>query len=163
MAVDAISSPEASVGKELQSHRVVEVGRDLCRSSSPTPLIKQSHLQHIVQDPIQAIFGIFRDGDATTSPGNQLCHSHCKEVFPSIQMEFPVFHFVPVASCGLSGHHRKEPDSILLTPSLKVFVYTDKIHYQSSLLQEVNNTQQVRRKTYETLTHTMDPYLPKEW
>jgi len=30
---------------ESQNHRIVEVGRDLCGSSSPTPLPKQGHLQ----------------------------------------------------------------------------------------------------------------------
>jgi len=28
-----------------QNHRMVGVGRDLCGSSSPTPLLKQGHLQ----------------------------------------------------------------------------------------------------------------------
>jgi len=31
---------------ESQNHRIVGVGRDLCGSSSPTPLPKQGHLQH---------------------------------------------------------------------------------------------------------------------
>jgi len=30
---------------ESQNHRIVGVGRDLCGSSSPTPLPKQGHLQ----------------------------------------------------------------------------------------------------------------------
>jgi len=30
---------------ESQNHRMVEVGRDLCGSSSPTLLSKQGHLQ----------------------------------------------------------------------------------------------------------------------
>jgi len=32
---------------ESQNHRIVGVGRDLCGSSSPTPLPKQGHLQQI--------------------------------------------------------------------------------------------------------------------
>ena len=35
---------------ELQNHRVVEVGRDLWRSSVPTPLLKQGHLEPVAQD-----------------------------------------------------------------------------------------------------------------
>jgi len=31
-------------------------GRDLCRSSSPTPLPKQGHLEQVVQDLLQAGF-----------------------------------------------------------------------------------------------------------
>jgi len=33
---------------------MVGVGRDLCGSSSPTPLLKQGHLQQAAQDLVQA-------------------------------------------------------------------------------------------------------------
>jgi len=33
---------------------MVGVGRDLCGSSSPTPLLKQDHLQQAAQDLVQA-------------------------------------------------------------------------------------------------------------
>jgi len=36
-----------------QNHRVVGVGRDLYRSSSPSPLPKQGHLQQAAQDLVQ--------------------------------------------------------------------------------------------------------------
>ncbi|XP_068763577.1 centromere protein P isoform X3 [Struthio camelus] len=39
----------------FKNHRMVEVGRDLWRSSSPTLLLKQSPLEHIAQDRIQVI------------------------------------------------------------------------------------------------------------
>ena len=41
---------------EMQStyHRMVGVERDLCGSSSPTPLLKQGHLQQAAQDLVQA-------------------------------------------------------------------------------------------------------------
>jgi len=35
---------------ESQNHRMFGVGRDLCGSSSPTPLPKQGHLQQAAQD-----------------------------------------------------------------------------------------------------------------
>jgi len=35
-------------------HRMLGVGRDLCRSSSPTPLPKQGHLEQVAQDLDQA-------------------------------------------------------------------------------------------------------------
>jgi len=38
----------------LQSHRMSGVGRDLCGSSSATPLPKQGHLQQAAQDLVQA-------------------------------------------------------------------------------------------------------------
>ena len=39
-----------------QNHGTVTVGRDLWGSSSPTPLLKQAHLQQVAQDCIQADF-----------------------------------------------------------------------------------------------------------
>ena len=41
---------------ELQNHRMLGVARDLCGSSSPTPLPKQRHLEQVAQDLIQAGF-----------------------------------------------------------------------------------------------------------
>jgi len=37
-----------------QNHRMVGLGSDLCRSSSPTPLPKQGHLQQAAQDLFEA-------------------------------------------------------------------------------------------------------------
>ena len=37
-----------------QNHRMVGVGRDLCGSSSPTPLPKQGHPEQAAQDLVQA-------------------------------------------------------------------------------------------------------------
>lgn len=39
-----------------QNHKMVEVGRNLCRSSDPTRLLKQDHLEHIAQDHVQVAF-----------------------------------------------------------------------------------------------------------
>jgi len=39
-----------------QNHRTVEVGRDLRRSSGPTPLLKQGHLEQAAQACVQAAF-----------------------------------------------------------------------------------------------------------
>jgi len=37
-----------------QNHRIAGFGRDLCGSSSPSPLPKQGHLQQAAQDLVQA-------------------------------------------------------------------------------------------------------------
>jgi len=34
-------------------HRMAEVGRDLWRSSGPSPLLKQDHLEQVAQDHVQ--------------------------------------------------------------------------------------------------------------
>jgi len=39
-----------------QNHRLVEVGRDLRRSSCPTLLLKQVHLEPVAQDNVQMAF-----------------------------------------------------------------------------------------------------------
>jgi len=39
---------------ESQNYRTAGVGRELWRPSSPTPLLKQGHLQQAAQDPVQA-------------------------------------------------------------------------------------------------------------
>lgn len=56
-----------------QSHRPVQVGRDLWRSPAATPLLKQGHQEPVAQDHIQTALYISRDGDSTASLGN-LCH-----------------------------------------------------------------------------------------
>jgi len=40
----------------LVNHRMVEVGRDLWRSSALTPLLKQAHLQPVAQDHVRMVF-----------------------------------------------------------------------------------------------------------
>ena len=57
------------------------------------------------------------------------------KVSPAVQREPPVFQFVPIASALITGHHRKEPGSILFTPSIQLFIYIDKVPPKPSLLQ----------------------------
>ena len=45
---------EGTRGIISQSHSMVGVGRDICGSPSPTPLLKQGHLQQAAQDLVQA-------------------------------------------------------------------------------------------------------------
>ncbi|PKU47740.1 hypothetical protein llap_1940 [Limosa lapponica baueri] len=39
-----------------EHHRMVEVGRDIWRSSSPTPLLKQGHPEQVTQDHVPSAF-----------------------------------------------------------------------------------------------------------
>jgi len=41
---------------ESQTHRMLGVGKDLCGSSSPTPLPKQGHLEQAAQWCLSAIY-----------------------------------------------------------------------------------------------------------
>ncbi|KAK4830703.1 hypothetical protein QYF61_012872 [Mycteria americana] len=62
-------------------------------------------------------------------------HPHSKKVFPDVHRQPPVFQFVPIASCPVTGHHQIQPGSVFSTPSLQVFIYIDKMSPQPSLLQ----------------------------
>lgn len=42
------------------NHRIIEVGRDLWRSSGPNPLLKQGHAEPIAQDYVQIPFEYLR-------------------------------------------------------------------------------------------------------
>uniref|UniRef100_A0A8B9Q4U4 Transmembrane protein 19 n=1 Tax=Apteryx owenii TaxID=8824 RepID=A0A8B9Q4U4_APTOW len=102
-----------------QNHRTVEFGRDLWRSSSPTLLLKQGHLEHVAQDPVQVGFEYlqgWRLHNLSGQPVPVLCHPHSKEVFHYVQLELPVFQFVPIASCPVTGPHPLYP--------LTLYIYT---------------------------------------
>jgi len=81
---------------------MVGVGRDLCRSSSPTPLPKQGHLQQAAQDRVQAGFEHLQRRRLPNPPGQPapvLHHPQREEVLPHVQMELPTLQFVPIVPC----------------------------------------------------------------
>lgn len=47
-----------------------------------------------------------------------LGHPHDEKIFCYVQMEFPMFQFVLIASCLVTVHHWKEPDSVLFAAPL---------------------------------------------
>jgi len=52
---------------QITDHRMVGVGRDLCGSSSPTPLPKQGHLQQLHRNLSRRVLNISTEGDSTSS------------------------------------------------------------------------------------------------
>jgi len=87
---------------------MVGVGRDLCGSSSPTLLPKQSHLQQVVEDLVQAGLEYLQRRTLHHLPGQPvpvLRHPQREEILPHIQTELPVLQFVPIAPCPVTGHH----------------------------------------------------------
>ena len=54
---------------------------------------------------------------------------------PHLQLELPLFQFVPIAPCPVAGHHWKESGPVLLTPTLQIFRGISKVPSQPSLLQ----------------------------
>lgn len=49
-----------------------------------------------------------------------LCNLHNEEVISHMQMELPVFHFEPVASCPVVRKQREQSGPTLLIPSLAI-------------------------------------------
>jgi len=87
---------------------MVGVGRDLCGSSSPSPLLKEGHLQQVAQDLVQAGLEYLqrrRIHNPSGQPFPVLHHPQREEVLPHVQLELPVLQFVPIASCPVAGHH----------------------------------------------------------
>jgi len=69
---------------------MVGSGRDLCESSSPTPLPKQGHLEQAAQDLVQADFGFLqrrRIHSPSGKPVPGLCHPQSEEVLPHVHLE----------------------------------------------------------------------------
>ena len=84
------------------------VGRDLCGSSSPTPLMKEGHLQQAAQELVQVGLEYLQRRRLHNLPGQPLPvlrHPQSEEVLPPLQMELPVLQFVPIAPCPVAGHH----------------------------------------------------------
>jgi len=87
---------------------MVGVGRDLWRSPSPNPLLKQGHLEQAAQDLIQAGFEYLQRRRIHSPSGQRvplLHHPQREEVLPDVQTELPMLQFVPVAPCPVTGHH----------------------------------------------------------
>jgi len=84
------------------------VERDLCGSSSPTPLLKQGHLQQAAQDLDQAGIEYLQRRRLQNLPGQPvlvLHHPQREAVLPHVRTELPVLQFVPIAPCPVTGRH----------------------------------------------------------
>jgi len=115
---------------------MLRVGRDLCGSSSPTPLPKQDHLEQAAEDLFQAGFEYLQRRRLHNLPGQPvpvLRHPQ-SEVLPHVQTELPVLQFVPIAPRPVTGHHWKESGPTLLPPTLKILISFYKVPSQPSLL-----------------------------
>lgn len=107
-----------------QDHRIIEVGRDPLRSSSPTLLLKAGSTWKVAQDHTS------QDGDsimfwATCASVGQ--PSQRKKCSIAYKWSFSEFQFVPVASCPVAGHCWGESDSVSSTTSSEILVCIGKI------------------------------------
>lgn len=88
-------------------------------------------------------------------------YSQSEKMFPDVQKEYPVFHFVPAASGPGTGHYWKEPGSIF-TPSLQIFMYAGKIPAELSLLQ-TDQSQLSQPYSTEEVLQSLDMFVTLCW
>ena len=99
---------------------MVEVGWDL-KVVLSNHLLKQGHTEQAAQDRVQTAFEYLqgqRLHSLWAQPAPVLGHPHCENVFTDVQTVPPVFQFVLMASCPVTGHHWKEPAPSFLHPTL---------------------------------------------
>lgn len=78
---------------EPQSRRISEAGRDLCRSSGPSPLLKQGSLDPTALGYLQG----WRLPSLSGQPAPGLSHSHKTKVSDG-QIDPALIYFVPLSS-----------------------------------------------------------------
>ena len=82
------------------------------------------------------VFNISKDGDTTDSVYSLLqclITPTVKKVVSSVWMEFPASHYVPFASCPLTGHHWEESGPVFFIPPFRHIYHTNPL--EPSLLQ----------------------------
>ena len=126
---------------ESQNHRIVGVGRDLCGSSSPTPLPKQGHLQQAAQELIQAGLEYLQRRRLHNLPGQPvplLRHPQREEVLPHVQMELSMLQFLlNFATPPLTGHI-----SLIELQNCEITAYLNCCHQKKAPLQTKPPTHQ---------------------
>lgn len=95
----------------------------------PTFLLRQGH----PSANCRGLMNMFKNGDSITSLSKwfQFLVTLTVKVFRVV----PVFQFLPVACCPVTGHHWKEPVSVLFAPCGWLFICINKIPFQPSLRQ----------------------------
>ena len=81
--------------------------KGLLETIKSNPLLKQVPYSRSHRKVSRWVFSISREGDSTTPLGSlfQCCHPHSEEVLPRVQLELPIFQFVPTAPCFVNGYH----------------------------------------------------------
>jgi len=84
---------------------MVEIGRDLWRSSNPTPLLNQGQPEQAAQDHVLVYLRGWRLQNLSGQPLPVLVNPHSNKVFTDVQKAPPVFQFVPITYGPVTGHH----------------------------------------------------------
>ena len=103
-----------------QNHRITE-GRDLCGSSSPSPLPKQGHLEQAAQDLVQAGFKYLQRRRLHNLSGQVRMHMHspCTPALGKTLVE-PLTHLTPASPpvSGFEDRHCSSPSACWPRPPL---------------------------------------------
>ncbi|KAJ7395215.1 hypothetical protein BTVI_157711 [Pitangus sulphuratus] len=81
-----LSEERKCIGTGRKNHRILKVVGDLCKSSGPTPLLKQGHLAPIAKGQVQMALNISKEGDSSplwTTHANALSLAD-RTVFPDV-------------------------------------------------------------------------------
>ena len=110
-------------------HKINEVRRDLWRSSGPITVLKQDHLEPVVQGHIQTTFDMSPRRKTPQLPRTTCASAHSKKKSVSwcSNRMFCVSICAHFASCPGTEQHWKEPGSNLFASSFQVFLYIDEI------------------------------------
>lgn len=93
-----------------------------------------------------------------TSLGS-LCRLHYpynKEVLPGVHTKPLLFQSVPTVSCLGTKSHQKEPDSLLIAPSLQEFIYTDEILPEPPFLYPLELSQMIPDESFFFFKSNLD-------
>lgn len=138
---------------ESQNLWTVSVGRNLWKSSSPT-----SMTQRVSQEEVD--FECLQKGRIHNPSGKAfpvLCHPQYKEVL-TLRWNF-LFEFLAIATCPVTGHHWKEPGTILLAPTLEIFICINEIPSHPSLPTLNRPSSLITGEMLQTPNHLCGPYL----
>lgn len=97
--------------------------------------LQQSQLEQVAEDYFQLGFAYLQRWRSHKLSGwftSMFKHSHRTKMFPDVQTKHLVFKYTSIAFFPVSGHRRKEPGSILFTPSHLTFIQINKIPWASS-------------------------------
>lgn len=111
-----------ALSRAVTAHRVVEVGRGLWRSSSPSPLLKQGHLEQVTQDYVQSGFEYLQGWTFHSSLGSffQRTTLMVRQCFLMVRQNLLCLNLCPLPL--VTGHHWEDPGSVVFTPFLQVFL-----------------------------------------
>lgn len=112
---------------QKQSYAIVEVGRNLWSSSSPTPCSKQGDLEQVTRDCAQSGFECLqgrRLQNLSGQPVPVLDDSHNKKCFFLCLSENSYIWFTPFASSSFPSYHQElDPSSLLVLTHTLIYVY----------------------------------------